>query len=73
MDPQHEPEGATRQEDRWWLRPGTETCDVCLASVQYEAVYHCRHCDAPLCLSCSVTIVERRIVVCAGCAEEDEG
>lgn len=71
MDPQTEHDESNRREDPWWVQPGSEECAVCLRSVQYEAVYHCRHCDHPLCPTCSVSIVERRIVLCASCAEEE--
>lgn len=59
-----------RPGDPWWLLAGAETCDVCLQPVQYEALYTCRECDRPLCMTCSVTVVERRIVLCSACAGE---
>ena len=77
MDPQREPgrqaDEPSRNEDPWWLQPGTETCEVCLEAVHYEALYHCRECDQPLCMSCGVTVVERRIVLCASCSDEGDG
>jgi hypothetical protein len=77
MDPQRESDrasqsDASRHEDPWWLQPGVKTCETCLRSVQYEALYHCHTCDRPLCITCSVTVVERRIVLCADCAQEEE-
>lgn len=77
MDPQHESNrqaknDASRHDAPWWLQPGAETCGVCLQAMQYEALYHCHVCDQPLCVTCSVTIVERRIVLCPNCASEVE-
>lgn len=77
MDPpresdRHAQDDPSRHEPPWWMQPGPETCEVCLNAVHYEALYHCRSCDQPLCITCSVTVVERRIVLCPSCAAEGE-
>ncbi|MEX2542410.1 MAG: hypothetical protein WD314_11405 [Trueperaceae bacterium] len=57
----------------WWLEPGVEECELCLRRVHYEVLYHCSECDRPLCPSCSVAVLERRVVVCEGCHTAESG
>lgn len=56
----------------WWLEPGAQNCDFCQRTFHYEAIYHCVHCDRPICPFCVVEVVrEKQGIVCSECHEED--
>ncbi len=56
-------------EPAWWSEPGPERCGHCLHCYYVEMGYYCAECDAPVCPACVVTVLERRLVLCPGCAE----
>ena len=58
--PQH---GATP----WWLMPGTEFCEFCLHTYQFEVGYYCVECDGPVCPLCVIEVRATRRVVCPNC------
>lgn len=59
---------ATGKQGGWWLEPGGEECEFCLAAVQVEVLYYCLDCDRAVCLVCAVSSVERRRILCPECA-----
>lgn len=55
----------------WWLQAGSEECESCQGSYQYEAGYVCARCDKQLCPCCA--LVERLVeVVCLDCHEGND-
>lgn len=61
---------ATGKQDAWWLEPGGEECDFCLAAVHLEVLYHCLDCDRAVCVICAMSGIERQSVLCPECACE---
>ncbi|SDL63995.1 hypothetical protein SAMN05661010_02200 [Modicisalibacter muralis] len=59
------------QSTPWWLELGAQACDFCQRTFHYEAIYHCVHCDRPICPFCMMEIRESREVTCSECHEED--
>jgi hypothetical protein len=60
----------TRETRRaWWLEPGPEVCEFCLAAYHIELAYYCIDCDRPVCPICAVAVRDRHAVLCPECSE----
>lgn len=59
---------AIGKQEEWWLAPGGEECQFCLATVHSELLYHCPDCDRPVCPLCAVSGAGRRSIKCPECA-----
>lgn len=56
----------------WWLEPGPESCPFCEGQLHFEALVYCADCDRPICPTCQVEVVSRR-VLCPECYAETGG
>jgi hypothetical protein len=55
----------------WWLKGGSEHCEVCLGWYHYEVRVHCEDCDEPICPDCVVEVrIDRAYALCPACAKE---
>jgi hypothetical protein len=64
---------ATKRERPYWLRGGTETCEVCLQPVALHTERRCAACDRAVCGQCVVVDADSGEALCDECRAEERG